>query len=135
MCGIGVKPGKELATMAAKLPKLTTAASYANWKKKVTEFILFYADGAQLIHLEHVRAWLEQHEARVEAARACRVHREVGRSKRLVAINEACRIGCEESVAVEPHDAALLLSWRRVRGIHGPPRRPLAQTPTKLTAT
>ena len=38
MCGIGVKPGKELATMAAKLPKLTTAASYANWKKKVTEF-------------------------------------------------------------------------------------------------
>ena len=45
--------------MAAKLPKLTNAASYANWKKKVTEFILFYADGAQLIHLEHVRAWLE----------------------------------------------------------------------------
>ena len=59
LCGIGVKPGKELATMAAKLPKLTNAASYANWKKKVTEFILFYADGAQLIHLEHVRAWLE----------------------------------------------------------------------------
>ena len=27
--------------MDAKLPKLTNAALYANWKKKVTEFILF----------------------------------------------------------------------------------------------
>ena len=59
LCGLGVKPDKELAAMAAKLPKLTNAASYSHWKKKVTEFVLFYADGAQLIHLEHVRAWLE----------------------------------------------------------------------------
>ena len=65
-------------------------------------------------------ARLQQHEARVEAARAGRVHREVGRGEWTVALEEAQhRVGGEEGVAVKPQHASKLQQLPRPQLLKG----------------